>query len=306
MSSFDEMMLSLEKEILDTEPGDDQTAALERLKEIAKTYEGEDRVVSSEELREEIESTPPKEKFYSGFEKLDRLMDGFETGESIFVSGITKHGKTSFCMELSVCFKDQNPLWLSFEEKPINLMRKFYGKTGFYPQFYTPRRNEKKTLEWVEQKVIEGKAKFGSKVVFLDHIGFIKDDEQRSGELEATCYERISRSIHSMAVKWDVTFFHLGHLTKVGITQNPDIENIKGSSAMSQEADLTILVWRKTKREDGKVIISNETNVSLQANRRGDTGNIEYVYENGRFAESEWEKLTENTTSKKGKGWGDD
>lgn len=297
MSSFDEMIASLEKEILETEPGEDQTAALERLKEIAKTYEGEDRVVSSDELRAEIEATPPKPKFYSGFSELDKMMDGFETGESVFVSGITKHGKTSMMMELSVRFKEQNPLWLSFEEKPIDLMRKFHYKTGTYPHFFTPRRNEKKTLEWVEQKIIEGKAKYDTKVVFLDHIGFVKDDEQRPGELEATCYERISRAIHSMAVKWDVLFFHLGHLTKVGITQNPDIENVKGSSAMSQEADLTMLIWRKTTREGGKVVIGNETNLSLQANRRGGQGNIEFLYDKGRFNEIAWGREQEDEES---------
>ncbi len=193
-------------------------------------------------------------------------------------------------MELSVRFKEQNPLWLSFEEKPIDLMRKFYSKTGEYPHFFTPRQNEKKTLEWVEKKIIEGKAKYGSKVVFLDHIGFVKDAEQKPGELEASCYERISRSIHTLSVKWDVLFFHLGHLTKVGITQNPDIENVKGSSAMSQEADLTMLIWRKTERVNGKIEKGNKTNLSLQANRRGQEGNIEFVYQNGRFLECEWER----------------
>lgn len=290
MSKFDDMMASLEKEILATESGEDQEAALERLKEIAKEYEGEDRVVSSDELRKEIESTPPKPKFYSGFSTLDAKMEGFESGESIFVSGITKHGKTALMMELSVRFAEQQPLWLSFEEKPIDLMRKFHSKTGEYPHFFTPRRNEKKTLEWVENKIIEGKAKYGSKVVFLDHIGFVKDDELRAGELEASCYERISRAIHTMAVKWDVLFFHLGHLTKVGITQNPDIENIKGSSAMSQEADLTMLIWRKTERINGKVEKGNETNLSLQANRRGQEGNVQFLYQGGRFFESAWEQ----------------
>ena len=48
-------------------------------------------------------------------------------------------------------------------------------------------------------------------------------------------------------------------------------------------------MWRKTTRENGKVVIGNETNLSLQANRRGQTGNIEFVYQNGRFQESAWE-----------------
>lgn len=291
-----ELIKSLEIEIQREEDSLEKNEQLLRLQEIAKEYEGDDRVISSDELLEELKNTPEKPKFYSNFPTLDKMMEGFETGESIFVSGITKHGKTSMCMELSVRFKGQNALWLSFEERPIDLMRKFFEKTGDYPHFYTPRQNERRTLEWVEKKIIEAKAKYDTKVVFIDHIGFIKDHEQQGGELEASCYERISREIHSMAVKWDVLIFLLGHLTKVGITQQPDIENIKGSSAMAQEADLTMLVWRKTSRENGKVVMGNETNLSLQANRRGKTGNIEFVYEKGRFEESEWEKLSKEET----------
>lgn len=267
-----------------------------RLQKLAREYDGDDRVISSEELLEEIKHQPLKEKFYSGFTSLDSKMDGFTTGESIFFTGITKHGKTSMCMELSVRFAEQNPLWLSFEEKPIDLIRKFQEKTGTYPKFFTPRQNEITNLEWVEKKIVEAKAKFNSKVVFIDHIGFVSDAERGKDDTEASRLERISRAVHSLAVKWDVLIFLLGHLTKVSVSQNPDIENIKGSSAMAQEADLTMIVWRRTQRVMGKIEIGNETNLSLQANRRGQTGNVEFVYESGRFLESAWEEITRDDT----------
>lgn len=291
-----ELIASLEKEIRKEKATSEQNEALLRLKDIAKTYEGDDRVVSSEELLEEIKSAPEKKKFLSGFTDLDAKMDGFVTGESIFITGITKHGKTSLCMELSVRFKDQNPLWLSFEERSIDLMRKFHAKTGEYPHFFTPRQNEIPNLEWVEKKIVEAKAKFDSKVVFIDHIGFLSDAERGKDDMEASRLERISRAVHSLAVKWDVLIFLMGHLTKVRSDQNPDIENIKGSSAMAQEADLTMIVWRKTLREEGKIIISNQTNLSLQANRRGQSGNIEFVYKDGRFLEEAWGRVEEKET----------
>ncbi len=187
------LIASIEKEMKREAKTAEDNAALIRLQEIAKAYSGDDEVISSADLVEEMLKLPKKQKIFSGFPILDKLMDGFQTGESIFVSGITKHGKTSMMMELSVRFKEHNPLWLSFEEKPIELIRKFHERTGIIPHFYTPRREEKKNLEWVERKIIEAKAKYGSKVVFLDHIGFVKDYEMRPGENEATCYERISR-----------------------------------------------------------------------------------------------------------------
>lgn len=283
-----ELLNSLENEIRDETNEMVRGEALMRLKEIAATYEGNDRVISSEELMEAIKNTPEKPKFYTGFPTLDTLMDGFVTGESIFLTGITKHGKTSMCMEFSVRWADQNPLWLSFEEKPIDLLRKFHSKTSIFPKFFTPKQNETPNLEWIEKKIVEAKAKYDSKIVFIDHIGFVADAERGRDDTEASRLERISRAIHGLAAKWDVLIILMGHLTKVRSDQQPDIENIKGSSAMAQESDLTMMVWRKTERIGGKVFIGNETNLSLQANRRGSVGNVEFKYEDGRFLEHEW------------------
>lgn len=288
---IEELIQSLEKEIKENKNEVEKNEQLLRLKDIAQTYQGDDEVISSQELFELVKNQPEKPKFYTGFQTLDEKMDGFVTGESIFLSGITKHGKTSMCMELSVRMKDQNPLWLSFEEKSTDLVRKFFDKTKEFPLFFTPKQNESPNLEWIESKLVESIAKYNTKVVFIDHIGFISDAEKGKDDTEASRLERIARAIHSLAVKWDVLIIFMGHLTKVRTDQNPDIENIKGSSAIAQESDLTILLWRRTERIDGKVEIGNETNLSLQANRRGGTGNIEFIYNNGRFLESAWERI---------------
>lgn len=288
-----ELIASIQDEIKRESDSLEKEQTLIRLQEIAQTYNGDDRVVSSKELEEEALRTPQKPKFYSGFKTLDELMGGFVTGESIFLTGITKHGKTSMCMELSVRFSEQNPLWLSFEEKPIDLIRKFKEKSGEFPNFFTPRQNEQPNLEWLEKKIIEAKAKFDSKVVFIDHMGFVSDAEKGRDDTEASRLERISRAVHTMSVKWEVLIFLMGHLTKVAPTQSPDLENIKGSSSMAQESDCTMMVWRRTKREDGKIVIGSETNLSIQANRRGSPGNVEFVYSNGRFKECAWDRTDE-------------
>lgn len=287
MKTYD-LIKSLEQEIRREKATSEQNSALLRLKEIAKEYDGDDRVISSQELEEMVKAQPVKEKFFTRFALLDQKMDGWVTGESIFLTGVTKHGKTSMCMELSVRFKEQNPLWLSFEERAIDLLRKFNEKTGTFPHFYTPRQNEAPTLEWVEKKIVEAKAKYNSKVVFIDHIGFVSDAERGKDDTEASRLERISRAIHGFAAKWDVLIFLMGHLNKVRSDQNPSIEDIKGSSAMAQESDLTILLWRKTQRISGRIEIGNQTNLSLQANRRGSTGNVEFLYKGGRFYEEAW------------------
>lgn len=192
-----ELIKSLETEINREKSSLEKDASLIRLKDIAKIYAGDDRIVSSQELWDEVKNTPQKPKFFSGFSTLDEKMDGFVTGESIFLTGVTKHGKTSMCMELSVRFQEQHPLWLSFEERAIDLMRKFHDKTGTFPYFFTPRQNEQPNLEWLEKKIVEAKAKYDSKVVFIDHIGFVSDAEKGHDDTEASRLERISRVVHS-------------------------------------------------------------------------------------------------------------
>ena len=70
----------------------------------------------------------------------------------------------------------------------------------------------------------------------------------------------------------------------------PDIEELRDSSFIAQEADTVIMLWRQTKRVNGEVVITDNVNVSVQANRRtGKTGNVKMFYSQGKFLEHDWE-----------------
>jgi replicative DNA helicase len=98
------------------------------------------------------------------------------------------------------------------------------------------------------------------------------------------------RELKGLAKKWDILIFTVCHLQKAKMDSQPTLEDLRGSSSIGQEADTVILLWREMKKEGGQVIISNNVNVSIQANRRyGSTGNVKFVYDNGKFTEKEWE-----------------
>lgn len=285
-----ELIESLKKEIEKEKVSVEQESALLRLQEIARVYDGEDKIISSLELAEKIKNAPPERKIMSGFPELDAILDGFRERQLIVLSGITKHGKTTMAVEFTVRLKDERPMWLPFEEPAIDLIRKFTERNEEPPFFYTPETMKGNNLEWIEQKIVEAKAKYDSKIVFIDHLGFIQDSERANGD-ENMAYkiERIVRSLKKLAVKWNVTIFLLAHLTKTKLDTNPTFDDLKGSSAIAQEADTVMLMWRKTKREKKELVITNETNLSVQANRRtGRTGNVQFMYQNGRFIETEW------------------
>ena len=285
-----DLIASLEKEIRQERNTIDQNSALLRLQEIARVYDGDDKVISSSELLEKIKHEPPERKIMSGFPELDAILDGFRERQLVVLSGITKHGKTSLAIEFTIRMKDENPLWLPFEEPAIDLIRKFTERNAEPPLFFTPETMKSNTLEWIEKKIVESKAKYDSKLVFIDHLGFIQDSEQAHGD-ETMAYkiERIVRSLKRLAVKWNVVVVLLCHLTKTKMDINPSFDDLKGSSAIAQEADTVMLLWRKTERRDGRIHITNEANLSIQANRRtGRTGNVQFVYSDGRYLETEW------------------
>ncbi|MDE2233689.1 MAG: AAA family ATPase [Patescibacteria group bacterium] len=292
MNEIDSLIASLEQEIRLEQQGTEQYESLERLQQIAATYEGEDRIISSLELWEDIKNAPPERKILTGFEEFDRILEGFRETQLIILSGITKHGKTSMAIELTIRLKEEHPLWFSFEEPAVDLVRKFVERNEEPPLFFTPKKMLGNSLEWVEKKIVESIAKHNSRVIFIDHLGFLQDSvNARNDENMAYKIERIVRSLKQMAVRWKIVTVLLCHLTKTKIDTNPSFDDLKGSSAIAQEADTVMILWRNTKREGGKIVITNETNLSIQANRRvGRTGNIRFIYQNGRFKEDEWQQ----------------
>lgn len=286
------LIKGLEKEIkAESSVSLDQFKAMERLTSLARDYEGADKVISSLELLEKIKNDPPERQILSGYPELDAILEGFREGQLVVLSGITKHGKTSMAVELTVRMAQEKPLWLPFEEPAIDLVRKFTERNAEPPMFYTPERMTLNTLDWIEQKIVESRVKFGSKLIFIDHLGFIQDSERAHGD-ENMAYkiERIVRSLKRMAVRWNVVIVLLAHLTKTKIDTNPSFDDLKGSSAIAQEADTVMLLWRKTERRNGQLCITNEVNLSVQANRRtGRTGNVQFAFNEGRFVESAWD-----------------
>lgn len=287
MIEIDSLIKSLEQEITTTQVGIEQTESLERLKEIAKVYAGEDKVVSFADIAERIKNTKDEEHIMSGYKGLDDLLRGFRPQQLIVVSALTKSGKTSFLMDLTTRIKDYNPMWFPFEESAEELIRKFLERGEEPPIGYTPENIKGSTIDWLESRIVEAIAKYNTKVVFIDQLDFIVP---LKGDNHALMVGQTMRDLKGIAKKWNIVIFIICHLSKAKMNTQPTLEDLKGSSSIGQEADTVILLWRETKREAGQVVITNNVNVSVQANRRfGKTGNIKMVYEDGHFIEREWE-----------------
>lgn len=260
---------------------------LARLTDIARSYAGEDKIISSLEIAEKLKTRPDIPWIKSSIRGLDSILSGFLTKQVITIAAPTKNGKTQFCVELTSKLKEHAPMWLPFEEPAEELIQKFLDRGEAPPLFYTPEVMTGNTMLWVEKKIIEAIAKHGSKIIFIDHLHFIVPFSSERMDLRIG---ETMRALKGLAKKWDVAIFLIAHLSKTKLETSPDISDLRDSSFIAQESDTVILLWRETKRgENGQIDITNNVNISVQANRRtGKTGNVQMVFKDGHFIESAW------------------
>ncbi len=214
----------LEKDIIKTSKDVQKIEELERIKETARKYEGDDAVISSEELVERIKQRPEELKLKSGFSGIDKLLDGFRLQQLITLTAATGSGKTTMAMELTIRLKEYNPMWLPFEEGAEELIAKFLERGENPPLFFTPEHIIGKTLEWVEQKIVESIAKYNTKVIFIDHLHFIVPFTSERHDLAVG---RTMRELKGLAKKWNVCIFIICHLKKTQVTEKPNIDDLR-------------------------------------------------------------------------------
>lgn len=286
---IDKLIHSLGAEIKKTESGQMKEDQMVRLQEVAATYKGEDQVETFETLLE-MELARAAEKVIStGYKGLDTILKGFIPSQLIVVSAATKSGKTTFCMEIANKMPDEHPLWLSFEESIAELLTKFKEHHGVIPDGVSPLSMKGNTLEWVEKKIIEAKVKYGTGIVFIDHLHFIVPF---AAERQDLAIGHAMRELKRMARQWNVVVVLIAHIKKARVDRSPTLEDLRDSSFIAQEADTVIMLYRHAFRDDeGDMSVTNNVNVAVLANRRtGKTGNVKMVFDNGRFLEKDWRR----------------
>lgn len=206
-------------------------------------YSGEDQVITSHELRIALNREKAAEyvNVKSKIPSLDKAVDGFRDGELITISGPTKNGKTLLAQTMTVNFSLQTvfPLWFSFEVPARQFLSQFHQKL---PLIYMPQKLKPRAMDWFEDRVYESFVKFGTRVIFIDHLHYLVDlarQKQMSIEIGT-----IIRRLKTLAVQGNFVIFLLCH-TKMGKQDGTlSYESIRDSSFISQESDCVIMVKR--------------------------------------------------------------
>jgi replicative DNA helicase len=205
-----------------------------------KSYEGDDCVISSFEMRELVQAKINATlTIRTGLPTLDKHLDGgVQTGELYAVSGMTKQGKTTFARTLTDHFAAQQffPLWFTFELSSAQFLQRF----PILPFFLMPRKLKRSDMNWIEDRVMEGLAKFNTRIVFIDHLHYLFDlARTRNPSIEIGT---IIRRLKTIAVENDMIVFLLCH-TKQEVPEVSYLA-IRDSSFVAQESDSVLMISR--------------------------------------------------------------
>lgn len=260
---------------------------LERLKNVAREYSGEYQLVWSTDTLEEIKNRPKRDSHKSGVEELDNITGGFRPQQMIGIGAQSGHGKTAFGLWLLKQYEALNPVLLPLEQSSEELIEQRYENGQFVPKYLAPKKHSAHVdPDWIEQRIVEAIAKYNSKMIMLDHMGYIEVGQDYRNEGEHLRIEKKLQAIKHLAIKWNVVIVILIQLQQMEEEEAPQLRNLKGSSAIRQECDQIILLWRNNTKAGKARAYDNKVLVSVQKNRfTGKNGNAgsQFQFQTGEY-----------------------
>lgn len=176
----------------------------------------------------------------------DALLGGFSAGEVVVVAGQSGNGKTSIVQDWTVKLSSLNlpTLWFSYEvlAKPLWEKFKLMGADENTP-IYLPRFNDSYDTEWVINVIEKSIIKWGTKVVCIDHLGFLRAPKGRYANA-ADAVTHTVRSLKILAVKYGLIILLPVHVRKT-LSKVPDLNDIRESLGIAQEADSVFFIGRE-------------------------------------------------------------
>jgi replicative DNA helicase len=212
-------------------------------------YKGSDQVVTSFELDDVLKQTQePGICVKSKLPTLDRLLEGFESGELIAISGPRKSGKTLLAQSLTVNFLPTKSLWFSYELT----LRQFLRTFPELPLFISPLKLKAYSLPWLKERILEALFKYGIGVVFIDHLHFLFDlVRNKNTSLEIG---QVVRFLKTIAIEYNIVIFLLCHMRKVNLIEEPTDADVRDSSLVSSESDTGLIMWRLVDTENSAIV----------------------------------------------------
>ena len=177
------------------------------------------------------------------------------------------------------------PSIFTYEVPPMEFLRKFESEM---PEFaYLPKQHKDSKLSWLEQRILEGMAKYKTRVVMIDHLHYLLDMKMMSGNT-SLLIGGIMRELKRIAIEYNLIIFLIAHTKKVKFSEEeiPDLNALRDSGMVACEADYVLFIDRKLMED--KKSYDNRAMLFVAKNRwNGKTGWIQLIYFNDKFSQEE-------------------
>ena len=249
-------------------------------------YSGQDKMIDWEDLIAEAQKNPPL-FFKTDFKKFDNLLGGgIEETDFGIITGNSNNGKTTLGIALCASLSRQNIMcsYFSFEMGNIQVIRRFphFPKTAHL--LCMPTQYEHKNLNWLEDRIVEAKIKFNSKIIFIDNLDFIVP-LLFSQNIES-CTRSCAKILKELTIKHNIAIILMAHTRKN--SGEVELQDIKDSKTVGDLSDWAI-VCTLIDREQGKA------NVKFIKNRH-ELGRMGSVYTFHNFQTRETSEMNEEET----------
>jgi len=229
-----------------------------------KDYSGEYQVVNVKDVYEKEKHNQKPVLFGSGIGTLDEFIGGFKEGQLIVITGQAKRGKTTLAKSITRNIVDKmKVLWFSFEESIYEFYQDIQGV-----DFYVPEKMKHKDMDWLYERILESKEKYGTNVVFIDHLHYLFTISQGNTNT-ALLIGDLMRDLKRIAVEQKLVIFILAHTKKIDGNRIPRAEDVRDSALIANECDKMFVVHRDRSDGDlGMSTLSPDTKVVIELDRQ--------------------------------------
>lgn len=197
----------------------------------------------------------------SGYTSVDLLTKGFVDGEMSIVGAETSVGKTTFMCNLAVNMARQGltVLFVSLETDKPNLTAKIAKIAGSDFEKIAPfiAVNKSDELNWqsVDKLVEKAVGEMGVSAIFIDHLHYF------SRELDKVAEDlgRITKEMKKNAIRHKIPIILASHVRKLEGKKKADINDLRGSSYIAQDADVVLMLAR-SKEKPGNILVTCSKN----------------------------------------------
>ena len=224
------------------------------------------------------------EAYPIGFSQLDEAMrikgqerGGVRDGDLVVITGISGSGKTTFAQNITKNFSDKIKmpcLWFSYEVIVDNLVAKFEDLKVKVKNkealVFAPKKIKSVDLKWIKDMIKESQEKYNVKMIFIDHIDFLKAHDFSKESQRRIVLRDICQELKNIARELKVIIFLMAHVKKVQ-GREVEMQDISESSGIFQLADFVFSVSRyynvKIVNDREVKVASNEGVIKLLKNR---------------------------------------